>query len=292
MPDPQTFLLPSRAFILSQRDQNLPLRRAALADAEAHYADIEKGGYLEHLALVALIGETLQIVEDLGALANSFFAAPQGTAFFAALTNYNSRAINNFYSSLKKRPLEDFLQLLGFRIGGVRLEDALVFEPSLTAAVLTALEEVHLATATLVRTHMVNLANDWDRYRRFHHAFKHGLIVVNPEDVSMVENRQTKIDGVCVWMRKRDFAYGFGQIEPPYEETMLYVVGMGRVALDVLTYLVDFRVNFFDLVDLRGDGSWSLRPMQRVPWLWWFDKKDVSQESRRVITERFGIEFS
>ena len=108
----------------------------------------------------------------------------------------------------------------------------------------------------------------------------------------MVENRQTKIDGVCVWMRKRDFAYGFGQIEPPYEETMLYVVGMGRVALDVLTYLVDFRVNFFDLVDLRGDGSWSLRPMQRVPWLWWFDKKDVSQESRRVITERFGIEFS
>jgi hypothetical protein len=34
MPDAQTFLLPSRAYLLSMRDQNLPLRRAALDDAE------------------------------------------------------------------------------------------------------------------------------------------------------------------------------------------------------------------------------------------------------------------
>lgn len=280
MPDPQTFLLPSRAYILSMRDQNLPLREAALADAEEHYEDCARGGgYLEHLALVALIGEALQIMEDLGAFANSLLAAPGGTAFFAALTNYNPRTINNFYASLKKRPDNDFLQLLGFRLGDIRLEDAFVFEPELTDEEFAALDEAHRATARLVRRHLTTLGGEWEGYRRFHHAFKHGFLVANPADVELVEDRGRRIDGIVVWMRKRSAAHGFGQIEPPYKDSADYIARLGRLALDVLRYLVDTRVNVFDLVDLRADGSWSPRPPEHPPWLWWFNKNDLGEQN-------------
>jgi hypothetical protein len=45
MPDAQTFLLPAHAYLLSQRDQNVPLRRAALADPTAHYEEVEKASW-------------------------------------------------------------------------------------------------------------------------------------------------------------------------------------------------------------------------------------------------------
>jgi len=292
MPDPQTFLLPSRAYIFSMRDQNLPLREEALADAKDHYEECaQQGGYLEHLALVALIGEALQIIEDLGAFANSLLAAPSGTAFFAALTNYNPRTINNFYAGLPKRPDDDFSQLLGFRLGNIRLEDAFVFKPELTEADLAALDEAHRATATLVRHHMTTLGKEWERYRRFHHAFKHGLLVANPADVELVENRTNRIDGIVVWMRKRSTAQGFGQIEPPYSESAEYIAGVGRLALDVVRYLVDSRVNVFDLVDLRADGTWSPKPLDHPPWLWWFNKNDLAEQTRAQLSRRFGIVF-
>jgi hypothetical protein len=77
MPDSQTVLLPSRAYFLSMRDQNTPLREIALADAIDNYSESARvGGYGEHLALVALIGEALQIVEDVGALSSSLLDCP------------------------------------------------------------------------------------------------------------------------------------------------------------------------------------------------------------------------
>jgi hypothetical protein len=292
MPDPQTFLLPSRAYVLSMRDQNVPMREAALADALEHFEECAaEGGYVEQLALVALIGEALQIVEDLGALASSLLKAPAGTAFFAALTNYNRRTVNNFYAGLHKRPDDDFLRLLGFRLGEQRLEDAFVFDPPLNDNDLAALDEAHIATARLVRRHLTTLAAEWERYRRFHHAFKHGFLVANPEDVELVENRSERIDGIVVWRRFRPGAEGFGQIEPPYAETADYVARRGRLALDVLRYLVDTRVNVFELADFRADGTWTLKPMRQTPWLWWFDKNDVAETTLTHLSKRFGVAF-
>jgi hypothetical protein len=167
MPDPQTFLLPSRAYFLSMRDQNVPLREIALADAVERYAECARDSeYVQHLALVALIGEAVQIVEDVGALASSLLDAPLGTAFFAALTNYNPRTVNNFYASLRKRPDSDFMRLLGFHMGEHRLEDAFIFRPALSKGDLAALDEAHRATTRLVRQHLETIAIDWSRCRR------------------------------------------------------------------------------------------------------------------------------
>lgn len=292
MPDAQSYLLPSRAYLLSLRDQNLPLRRAALEDAERQFTTVAGGDLHEtQLAVVAVIGEALQILEDIAALANSFFASPEGVAFFATAASYSTRAVNNFYSSFKRRPLADVLALLGMRFGTVRTEDLFVIDPPFTEAERSAIDEAHTATAKLVREHLLRLAVEWERYRRFFHAYKHGLLVVNPSDGGMIDDRTTPVEGIVVWARRRANATGGGIIEPPYEATVEYIGQLGRLALDLVEHLVESRLRIFDLIDLKADGSWTSLPLRMTPWLWWLRERDVSVDARELLSQRFGLAF-
>lgn len=295
MPDAQTFLLPSRAYLLSMRDQNVPLRRAALEDAHnACHAAPQRTGHerqIARIALVALIGDTLQTLEDLAAYADSFHTAPEGTAFFAALTNYNVHRANNFYARIKKRPLEYFLDLLAFRRGDLRLEDAFIVEPPFTLDERSAIDDAHAATATLVSKHLTNLAEDWQKLRPFANAYKHGLLVANPEDVALLDDSGNEVEGIVVWMRRRPGAEGYGHIPPPYGEMADYVAALCATALDVLEHLIDSRLRMFDLLDIQPDGSWSPRPLKTMPWQWWFNRNDVSEQARELLSARFHMTF-
>jgi len=296
MPDVQTFLLPAHAYLLSMRDQNLPLRRVALDDARSAYRDAPQTTAHERqvarIALVALVGETLQILEDLAAYADSFSTAPEGTAFFAALTRYNAFRANNFYAQMKKRPPEYFLDLLGLRRGPLRLEEAFVVDPPFTDEELAAIDEAHGATAKLVGKHLTNLADEWRKYRPFANTYKHGLLVANPEDVTLLNDDGAEVDGIVVWQRRRPGAEGYGHISPPFKEMADYLADVAKVALDVLDHLVDSRLRIFELIDLRADGSWKLKPLTTTPWQWWFDKNDLSEPSRALLSARFRIEFA
>lgn len=295
MPDAQTFLLPARVYLLSMRDQNLPLRRAALDDALTAYRDAPRTSdhqrQIVRIALVALVGETLQILEDLAAFADSFYTAPKGTAFFAALTNYNVHRANNFYAQMKKRLPEYFLDLLGLRRGTLRLEDAFVVDPPFTPAELAAIDEAHQATAKLVAKHLINLADDWRKYRPFANAYKHGLLVANPEDVTLLDDAGTEVEGIVVWQRRRSGAEGYGHIPPPFDAMADYLAAAANVARDVLEHLVDSRLRMFELIDLRADGSWTPRPLKTTPWQRWFDKTVVSESSRALLSARFNMTF-
>ena len=55
------------------------------------------------LALVGLIDDALQLVEDVAALSNSLFNSPAGVGFFATAASYEPNAINRFYDGLHKR---------------------------------------------------------------------------------------------------------------------------------------------------------------------------------------------
>lgn len=295
MPDAQTFLLPARAYLLSMRDQNLLLRRAAIEDAYAAYFNwpqsTDQDCQAARIALVALMGETLQTLEDLAAFADSLYTAPEGTAFFAGLTTYNVHRANNFYAQMKKRPLDYYLHLLGFRPGPLRLEDAFIVEPPFSAEERAAIEEAHIATAKLVQRHLVNLAEEWKKWRPFANAYKHGLLVANAEDVTLVDDEGDDVDAIIVWMRRRSSAEGYGHIEAPFDEMLEYIAAMGEIALDVLTHLVDSRLRIFDLLEIKSDGTWSLQPLRGMPWQWWFDKKDISDSARMLLAARFDISF-
>ncbi len=86
-------------------------------------------------------------------------------------------------------------------------------------------------------------------------------------------------------------AEGYGHIPPPFDEMAHYLAAVADVALDVLEHPVDSRLRMFELIDLRADGSWTLRPLQTTPWQWWFDKNDVSESSRAVLSSRFNLTF-
>src|SRR5436190_54532 len=153
MPDAQTFLLPARAYLLSMRDQNLPLRRVALDDALTAYHDTPQT--TEHERQIARI--------------------------------------------------------------------ALVVTPPLTVPELAAIDEAHQATAKLVAKHLVNLAEEWRKYRPFANAYKHGLLVANPEDVTLLDDAGAEVDGIVVWQRRRTGAEGYGHISPPFDEMADYL---------------------------------------------------------------------
>lgn len=129
MPDVQTFLLPGRAYMLSLRDQTIPLRRAALEDAALYEEETRaRSVHARQLAVVALIGEALQVIEDVAAVSNSLLHSPQGIGFFATAASYSERAINNFYGKLRNQQPEELLALLGLQLGGVPVEDFFVTE--------------------------------------------------------------------------------------------------------------------------------------------------------------------
>jgi hypothetical protein len=70
-----------------------------------------------------------------------------------------------------------------------------------------------------------------------------------------------------------------------------YLTAAANVALDVLEHLVDSRLRMFELMDRWADGSWTLRPLKTTPWQWWFDKNDVSESSRALLSSRFNMTF-
>jgi hypothetical protein len=138
---------------------------------------------------------------------------------------------------------------------------------------------------------LVNLAEEWQKYRPFANAYKHGLLVANVEDVTLLDDAGAEVDGIVVWMRRRAGAQGYGHLPPPYDQMADYLAAAGAVALDVLDHLVDSRLRILAPLDLRADGTWTLKPLDKTPWQWWFDKHDVSEASRELLRARFHITF-
>lgn len=292
VPDMGMFVLPGRAYLRSIVDQNLPMRRAALSDARAHFDSVEGTAFERRLALIGVIGDALQLVEDVAALGNSFFHSPPGIAFFAVAATYEPNEINRFYDGLHKRPLQDFVRLAALGIGEDWIHDHFVLQPPLTPDEHDAVCRAHRATAELLRRHLLHLRDQWRQFRSYFHAFKHGLVVGDPRDVTVVEADQvTEVDQVVVWRRKRDVPSGAAAIEPPFEPIADYVEQAARLAAELLEHLSAQRLRLFDHVEIEADGSWRPRRAQTLPWIWWFNERDLEEGDRELLEARFGLAF-
>jgi hypothetical protein len=292
MPDMGMFILPGRAYLRSIVEQNLPTRRTALADARSHFDSVEGTGFEKRLALVGLVGDALQLVEDVAALGNSFFYSSPGIGFFAAAATYEPNAINRFYDGLHKRPLQDFVRLAGLGIGDDWIHDHFVLEPPLSAEEQAAAQRAHQATAKLLHGHLLHLRDQWRQFRSYFHAFKHGMLVGDPRDVTVVEaDLQTEIDQVVVWRRKRDVPSGAAAIEPPFELVADYAEEAANLAAELVEHLAMQRLRLFDHVEIETDGSWRPRRAQTVPWIWWLHGSDVEEGDKELLEARFGVAF-
>jgi hypothetical protein len=54
-------------------------------------------------------------------------------------------------------------------------------------------------------------------------AYKHGLLMANPEDVTLLDDAGAEVDGIVVWQRRRTGAEGYGHIPPPFDEMADYL---------------------------------------------------------------------
>lgn len=292
MPDVRTFLLPSRAYLLSFRDQTLPARRAALNDSRAYFEDFSDEDHAAQLALLGLIGDALQVVEDVGVLGNALMTGFPGLSFYVKATAYSSSNVNDFYARAHKRDEAYFLRLAALRFEGTSVHDHLTFDPPLTPFDREAIGEAEGGTAQLLRGHLVTLARAWEAHRQFFHAYKHGALIANPQDVHVVRDREEVIARVAVWRRRRSRAEVGSHAGVPLPDLAAHVQEIGELALDFADYIVDTRLSIFDWVRITKAGEVEHPgPLQDVPWRFWLRRHDVEARYIQWLEERFGMAF-
>ena len=297
-PDPRTVLLPSRAFLRSFAAQNLPAREAALDDAVAHFEEAaarEDLGWRD-MALLGVIGEAMQLLEDLAYIGTAYEKPLRGIANYVTATVYTDRTPNNFYSSLKKwddTRLKVLLGLYGYHPEThepVPLYSAPGLHERLEPEDIEAIQEAERATVAHLRPILLHLAHEWEQYRRYYHAFKHGGLIINRNDVELVDKCDVaRIASISVWLRKEE-GTGHGDTTLRAEEVVDQVTRSARWALRVARYLVDARLRSFESIEFAKDGSIASVDTRALPFMFRFPPEQVSEATRERLRERFGIE--
>jgi hypothetical protein len=291
-PDMQTFVLPSRAYLKSFEEQTVPARRAALEDSRAHFDAAAGEGHDAQLALLGVIGDALQVVEDVGVMANALTTGYEGLSFYVMATVYESSHVNNFYSQIHRRDHDYFLQLAALRLGGRSIHEGLEFDPPLDADDEAAVEAAEHATARLLAHNLGHLAKAWETYRQFFHAYKHGALIANPEDVQLMRDRTDVVARTAVWRRRRDQPEVGANFSLPLTELAAHATDVGELALDVANYIADTRNVIFAWMRFTEDGRIE-NPgrIHTVPWNFWLRRGDIHEDALAHLEGRFGIRF-
>jgi hypothetical protein len=296
LPDAREFLLPQLAYLYAYSTQTVSARRAALADSRAHFEEVSGSGS-EHeaqLGLLGLIGDAMQAVEDVGNLGSAVMEGIEGLASYVKATVYHPSYVNNFYAQMHKRELDYFMRLCAFRFGEFTMTDFFEFDPPLSDAERSAFARAEEATAALIAEHLIDLAQEWDRYRRFFHAYKHAALVANPEDVTILRDGEQEIPGIVVWARKREEPEIGDHATMDLTELAAHAATVGELAIEMIGYLVDTRFKVFDAIEFSEDGevvrtasgTAKTEPLRRSPWTFWTREGDLDEATLELMASR------
>ena len=296
-PDPYRVLLPSFAYLRSIRDQTLPARATALEDAISHFTDAEDRDDADYrdLALLGLIGEALQILEDLAAIATEppkGFPAPN----YVAATMYSPSKTTSFYQGLKKRSDDRILALVGLRVptdsGYISLHE--LFQIALAEDTIEALREAEHATATLLRQHLFALASIWDDLGGYFNAFKHGGLSLNRDDYFVADDKGAELDispSLTVWARRKDQGMVLGGMNLSPRDVADHVTKHAWIARALIEYIVTTRLFTEGLFEFDDAGTvTSIKSQHHIPWVFWLKRADVSPAAIERL-EAIGIVF-
>lgn len=290
MPDIHAWLLPMRAYLLSMRDQTLPARRVAIADSRAAYeAEPGEAAHAKQLRLLQLIGDCLQPVEDVGVLATAIMDGIPGLPFYVRATVHDLTAVHDFFDNVAGNPDEYFLRLAALRLGDVDVHRGFEFRPPLEEADEEAIAAAYASTAGLLCEHLTRLARAFRSLYGYFIAFKHGALVANPDDVTLVDDRTEVISTMGVWARRSKGVAWAGHHSSTHDEVAEHVLGIGHLALDMLDYLVATRVKIFDAMQIEKDGTVTVSPISGIPWQFWMRPSEVGQAHLDRLRERLGV---
>lgn len=294
--DAYEVLLPSRAYLLSWREQTIPARDRALRDSEGRYdaALPNKDLVFRDMALLGLIGDAMQVVEDIAYVGTAFESPIAGMPNYVTATVYSGTRTTTFYNRIHRWSDERLKVLSGLWVRdpesqrAVSLADAL--ELDLTPLDQAALEEAEAATLDLLRGHMVHLAQTWLRYGRYFHAHKHGGLLISRDDFALQDDDGNRLDpAIAVWWRHQD-QRGHGDTNHSSDDAAHDIRRSGHLALDVLRFLVDARLRPLEMLQFSDDGE-VVGSDGVAPWEFWFHDAHVRQSARDRLNERFGLVF-
>jgi hypothetical protein len=287
MPPLDTVVLPSRAVIRSWVHQTLPARIATLDEsAELHAelaADADPG--LRDMALLGLIADASQPLEDLAYLATAWDAPFAGVANYVRATTYSHRVPTNFWQSAPKwkdqrldvlagfamrdpltRAISDFLDVAGFT-GGLDPEN------------LRVLDKARTRSRERLRAWLAWLSNAWTQFAPYFHAYKHGGLVLHRADVAFApdDNQAARIaPSVAVWDRNGS-ADRVCADEHPATEIAQYANDVGRLALDIVDGFLQSRAILLESIQFDDTGAAvGLMPELQHPWTIWLQETDLT----------------
>jgi hypothetical protein len=289
MPDPETWLLPSRAYLLSMREQALPARRAAIEDSVASFGAGADEELTIQVRLLQLLGDAVQPVEDVAVLADAIMDPLEGLPFYVSATIFDPSATTEFFEQVPTRDDDYFLRLAGLRFAGMDIYRLFEFQPPLEPEDHAAIAAAYAATAKLLREHLSRLARAWMDWQTYFLAFKHGALVANPNYVALTEDRSDVEAQMVVWKQRSDDVDVGAAYDFAHEQMASNVVAVGNLALDAMDYIVATRLALFDHVRFEDDGSVTPLPMRSIPWQFWMRTDDVGEENLARLRDRLRV---
>lgn len=296
--------LPSRAFLQSWLDQTVPARRAALDEAvELHGEAVKEGNQaLADMALLGVIGDAMQALEDLAFLATAWDSPFAGVAHYVRATTYTPQTAQSFWQEVKLSRRWDDTRIEVF--AGLSVRDPATTEAQRTTDLTTAgsdrdwskadrdlFDEIASITVAKLRRLLSGLSDDWMQFLPYFQSFKHGGLAVNRDDTFFVDDDVEEVDEstprahpcICVWTRggrKQELVADFAATP---EQVVRIASSAGRLALNMIEVFVEMRLWVFDTVELGDDGRIAGWKSVQIPITYWLREEDLPVEKWQRI---------
>jgi hypothetical protein len=299
-PDLNTSALPTRAYLRSVLDQTIPARRMAFADSVDHFEEAratDERGWAD-MAFLGVIAEAMQTLEDLAYVGESFSVNRLGNLpFYVGAITYGATVPSTFYT--RKRTDDDLRVVAGYAVrdpasgATLRVADEL-FGTQLPPDVSAAWSKAEQVTIDVLRGALADLADTWQRFGKYFHAFKHGGLVTNRPDFEIIGVGGIALTpAVAVWVRKKQEpqAHGTADSDLDVAEVVAELDRQAAIALQLIEMLVVGRLALTEQASAGppADDQMALKITLPIRFRVGPDTLDLAE---RAALETIGIRFS
>jgi hypothetical protein len=254
------------------------------------------------MALLGVIGDAMQALEDLAFLATAWDSPLTGIAHYVRATTYTPQTAQTFWQEVKVERHWDDARIEVF--AGLSMHDPDTSqvqrsteipgsETSWSAEDRALFDEIAAITVAKLRRLLSGLSDDWMQFLPYFQSFKHGGLAVSRQDTFFVDDGIADEDvdestprhhpSICVWTRggrKQELA---GDFAATAEQVSRTAASAGQLALNMIEVFVEMRLWVFDAVELTEDGRIARWKGVQIPFTDWLIEKDLPIETWQRI---------
>jgi hypothetical protein len=293
IPDLHTIMLPSRAILRSWRDQTLPARRTALDDSIALYAaagDRDDQEFTD-MALLGVIADAMQPLEDLAYLSSGWTHPIEGFAHYVKATTYSGRTPTNFWQEAPKWTDDEIDVFAGFaaRLPATQNVASLIeltgLDSQLKIEQLALLTKARAASRPRLRAAFTELARDWTQFSPYHTAFKHGGLVLNRTDTSYVDENAAGVHepmgspSIAIWHRRSAETKISVDLNLSSDQVIEAAENAGRTAIAIVDRFIAGRLAITEAILFDQHGT-VIGPSDEMLLRWsdWLEDEDLTSD--------------